>query len=93
MAGSRAGGNGHGGNGQSRGGNGQSHGGNGSSGGGRKATQAQVRAIYAIANDRGYSKGDLKEMLARNYGTGHPTGLSLSDASSVIDALKNNGKE
>ena len=86
MAGSRSGGSGHGDNGQSRGGN-------GSSGGGRKATQAQVRAIYAIANDRGYSKGDLKEMLARNYGTGHPSGLSLSDASSVIDTLKNNGKE
>ena len=88
MAGARAGGNG----GNGHGGNGKSHGGNGS-GNGRKATQAQVRAIYAIARDRGYDDGELREMLATRFGAHHPTDLSLSDASSAIDNLKNNGKE
>ena len=83
-AGARAGGNGHGGNG---------HGGNAQGGNDRSATEAQVRAIYAIARDRGYSDGDLREMLGTRFGVHHPTRLSLSDASSAIDALKNNGKE
>ena len=86
MAGARAGGNG----GNGHGGNGESHGGNGS---GRTATEAQVRAIYAIARDRGYSDGELREMLATRFGAHHPTDLSLSDASAAIDNLKNNGKE
>ena len=67
-------------------GNGNSSG--GSNGNGRHATEAQVKAIYAIAKDRGIETGDLKNYLLQDYGVQSPQDLSISDASSVIDELK-----
>ena len=78
---------------RSRGNGGNGKGGNGSSGGGRAATEAQVRAIYAIADDRGYSKQDLRELMTGAFGVQAPGALSIGQASTLIDTLKNNGKE
>ena len=68
-------------------GNGNSSGG-GTNGNGRHATEAQVKAIYAISKDRGIETGDLKNYLLQDYGVRNPKDLSISDASSVIDELK-----
>ena len=59
---------------------------------GRKATKAQVRAIYAIGKERGYGEERMKELLSE-YGVEESSALSISQASKLIDALKNNGQE
>jgi hypothetical protein len=62
--------------------------GNGSRNGrrtGRKATQSQVRAIWAIADRQGV---ELADMLRSRYGTDRPEDLSIGDASALIDELK-----
>ena len=56
---------------------------------GRKATEPQIRAIYAIGKERGY---EMKELLS-GYGVEESSDLSIAQASKLIDALKNNGKE
>ena len=61
-------------------------------GNGRKATEAQVWAIFAIAAEHGLTDGQLQDMLREKYGTGDPEDLSLKDASGLISFLKN-GKE
>ena len=75
-------GNGHGGNG---------HGGKNGNGNGKKATDAQVRAIYAIANSKGLDKQRIQNMLSESYGVSYPNQLHIGDASSLIDQLKNGG--
>ena len=64
----------------------------GSNGNGRKAIEAQVRAIFAIASERGLPEQQLREMLKEKYGSDTPEGLSLKDASALIGLLKN-GKD
>lgn len=65
----------------------------GSNGGnGRSATEAQVRAILAIASDKGIGQSELKRGLEREYGVEAPDMLNIRQASDVIDRLKN-GKE
>ena len=59
---------------------------------GRKATKAQVRAIYAIAEDKGYADERMKELLS-GYGVEESSALSIGQASKLIDSLKSNGKE
>ena len=59
---------------------------------GRKATEAQVRAIWAIGKERGYGDEKMKGLLSA-YGVEESSDLSISQASRLIDALKNNGKE
>jgi len=59
---------------------------------GRKATKAQVRAIYAITKERGYTEERMKELLS-GYGVEVSSALSIGQASTLIDALKNNGQE
>lgn len=90
-SGSRASGNG---NGHTNGQNGTSstgHAGNGNSrtGGGksngRKATSAQVRAIFAIA---GQQQMDLAQELRNRFNVDRPDHLSIGDASQFIDDLK-----
>jgi hypothetical protein len=54
----------------------------------RLATQSQARAIRAIASKR---RVDLQKLLDARYGVGRPEDLRLSDASSLIDELKNSG--
>ena len=60
-----------------------SHGGNG-----RKATRAQVKAIHAIARDRGVNEDDLAAHIRDSCGLGRPEELSVSEASDLVDALK-----
>ncbi len=88
----RSGGNGHGGNGH--GGNGSSGRSNGAASGngnGKKATDAQVRAIYAIANSKGLDKQRIQDMLSESFGVSYPNQLGIGDASTLIDQLKNGG--
>ena len=60
----------------------------------RPASEAQVRAIQAIARERGHSDEDLRELIASRFGPpGEPSELSVAEASSVIDTLKGDGKE
>ena len=61
-------------------------------GNGRKATAAQVKAIHAIAGDRGIAEEDLAELLQEEFSVGRPEELAIRDASALIDRLKN-GKE
>ncbi|MFP4029672.1 MAG: hypothetical protein ACLFWL_17975 [Candidatus Brocadiia bacterium] len=62
-------------------------------GNGRNATEAQVRAIHAIAGDRGYSDQELSGILTDRFGAAEPGALSIGQASTLIDSLKNNGKD
>ena len=59
----------------------------------RTATEAQMRAIQAIASDRGYSEPGLADLLSSRFGAHTVEALSIGDASRLIDLLKNNGKE
>ena len=63
--------------------------GNGSS---RGATEAQQRAIQAIARSHGYSEQRLGGLISESFGVGSICDLSIGQASSLIDTLKNNGK-
>ncbi|OAI40705.1 hypothetical protein AYO40_04425 [Planctomycetaceae bacterium SCGC AG-212-D15] len=51
----------------------------------RPATQSQVKAIYRIAQDRGYN---LDQILREQFNLRKPEELSISQASHVIDHLK-----
>jgi hypothetical protein len=69
--------NGHAANGTARNGRGKSN--------GRKATNAQVRAIFAIA---GRQQMDLTQELQSRFHVARPDDLSIGDASQFIDDLK-----
>ena len=58
----------------------------------RKATEAQVNAITAIAHDRGVGDEGLAELMQEEFGVGSVTGLTIGQASELIDILKENGK-
>ena len=60
---------------------------------GRRATEAQVKAIFAIGRDRGYSKQEIQSMASKRFEAEKPSELSIAQASSLIDMLKGNGKE
>jgi hypothetical protein len=49
------------------------------------ATASQVRAIYAIARKR---RLKMQDLLRDRFGADHPEALSIRDASTVIDELK-----
>jgi len=68
---------------------GSANGGNGA----RLATKAQVKAIYAIARERGYTDQDIERLVSDSFGAQRPSALSIGQASQLIDALKNDGKE
>ena len=61
-----------------------------SGGGPRQATQSQVKAIFAIARNRGI---DVGEFLNERFHVGRPDALSIKDASAAIDALKDDAGE
>ena len=65
-------------------------GGNGSS---RSSTEAQQKAIHAIARSQGYSRQRLGGLISESFGVDSVSDLSIGEASSLIDTLKNNGKE
>ncbi len=56
-------------------------------GGKRLATEKQVKAIRAMAGRQGI---DLSPILHDLFGVSSPTVLSISEASTLIDELKNN---
>jgi hypothetical protein len=61
---------------------------------GRPATDAQVRAIEAIARDRGVADSELTGILIDRFGAGEVTALTIREASTMIDELKGgNGRE
>jgi len=62
---------------------GNGHNGNGN---GRSATQSQVRAVHAIASRK---RIDLTVLLRDRFGVDRPDDLTLRDASTLIDELKN----
>ena len=47
-----------------------------------------MKAIHAIARDRGVNEDDLAAPIRDSYGVGRPEELSVSEASDLIDALK-----
>jgi len=51
----------------------------------RAATASQVRALNAIADRR---KLDLSGLLAERFQINHPAGLTITEASNLIDELK-----
>lgn len=63
------------------------------SGNGRTATDAQLKAIRAIAKDHGLSREQLEDLIEREFGIKEMHSLSLSQASRVIDLLKEDGKD
>lgn len=69
-------------------GNGNGHSNGHSTGSPRMATQSQTRAIRAIASKQ---RLDLQQILEARFGVGRPENLRLSDASTLIDELKNGG--
>jgi len=60
----------------------------GNKGNGRHATQAQVKAIYAIAHSGGHSEEDVGRICKESFGEKDPAQLSIGQASQLIDALK-----
>ncbi len=54
-------------------------------GGQRRATQSQVKAIYAIARNR---RIDVSQFLNQRYQVSKPDELSIKEASQTIDELK-----
>ena len=59
---------------------------------GRRATEAQKKAIRAIASERGISAGELRRLMLEHFAVADASGLSLREASSLIDLLKEHGK-
>lgn len=51
----------------------------------RRATQSQVRALWAIAERQ---QIDLRQCIRDQFGINEPDGLSISQASELIDELK-----
>lgn len=59
-----------------------------------RATQAQVKAIFAIAKNNGMERRDIIEMLEERFNISQPDQLSIKQASKVIEALKDSdGRE
>lgn len=53
----------------------------------RMATQAQIKAIDAIAHDRAATEQELKDLI-REFGVASLSALSIRQASALIDKLK-----
>ncbi|MCD7896474.1 MAG: hypothetical protein LUG50_07325 [Planctomycetaceae bacterium] len=56
-----------------------------------RATQAQVKAIFAIAKENGMERRDVVEMLEERFNVVQPDDLSVKQASKLIEALKEDG--
>jgi hypothetical protein len=66
------------------------NGGNGSNGGnGRCATQAQLKAVYAISKAIGMDESELHGILRRDFQSDDVKYLSVKEASDLIESLKN----
>ena len=69
-----------------------SSGGNGKGNNGRKATSAQIKAIYAISRDRGVTEQELAGLMNDSYGAKDSQDLTIRQASELIDTLKNTAR-
>ena len=56
-----------------------------------RATQAQVKAIFAISKANGIDRGVLHEMLEDKFNVAQPDDLSVKQASKLIETLKDDG--
>ena len=56
-----------------------------------RATQAQVKAIFAISKANGIDRGVLYEMLEDKFNVSQPDDLSVKQASKLIETLKDDG--
>ena len=54
----------------------------------RKASQAQVKAIFAITKSQGLSRESLLLKVQAEYGVSEPESLSMSQASELIQRMK-----
>jgi len=61
---------------------------NGSDNGGRKATKAQVKAVFAIAKAAGMSRAELLDLVHREFHADKPDALTVKAASNLIERLK-----
>ena len=61
-------------------------------GNGRKATEAQLKAIRAIAEDHNPNDGQLDDISRDHINAESLSSLSVRQASTLIDILKGNGK-
>jgi hypothetical protein len=52
------------------------------------ATEAQVKAIFAISKSNRMTKAELADWLRAEYGVGKPEDLDIRQASDVIESLK-----
>ena len=59
-----------------------------SGGNGRKATERQLKAVRAIASERGLSEPQLQRLVSDSFGLKRPEELSVQEASMLIDTLK-----
>ncbi len=59
---------------------------------GRRASDAQIKAIRAIAHDRGLSDSRLHSLMQTEFDACHIEELSIRQASSLITILKHDGK-
>jgi hypothetical protein len=63
------------------------------SGRSRRASSAQLRAIRAIAAEKGLPAEELRRLSRNSFGARSADELTLAQASRLIDLLKGNGKE
>ncbi len=71
-------------------GSGSRYGGGGSQPAGR-ATQAQVKAVYAISKSNGMERRELTDLLEDRFNVSQPEELSVKQASKLIETLKEDG--
>jgi len=54
----------------------------------RRASSAQVKAIFAISKQLGMARGEFESLLQEEYRAHRPEELSVSEASKLIERLK-----
>ena len=66
-------------------------GGNGGNGNGRRngrASQAQIKAVFAISRDRGMSRDEIIRVIRGEFGVDRPDDLDVRQASDLIGTLQ-----
>ena len=61
-------------------------------GNGRRATEAQLKAVLAIAEDKNLPDGQLDDIIRDQINAESLSSLSIRQASNLIDILKGNGR-
>ena len=76
------------GGGAGRAGNGGRGNGNGHSRGNGRATQSQIKAVFAIGRDRGVNREGIVQILQGEFGVQRPDDLTVQQASELIGMLQ-----